>query len=55
MRNSRIPYVSKEKTVMEIRINWAYDKTLYKMTGLYLTKGGDAVTLRASQWISKNK
>jgi|APIni6443716594_1056825.scaffolds.fasta_scaffold108751_2 hypothetical protein len=40
---------------MEMRINWAYDKTLYKMTGLYLTKGGDAVTLRASQWISKNK
>jgi len=48
-------YVSKEKTVMEIRINWAYDKTLHKMIGLYQTKGGDVVTLRASQWISNNK
>ena len=40
---------------MEMRINWVYDKTLYKMIGLYQTKGGDAVTLLASQWISKNK
>jgi hypothetical protein len=47
--------VSKGKTVRELRINWAYDKTLDKMIGLSQIKGGDVVKLAGVQWISKNK
>ena len=49
-----IKYVSKGKTLMERRVNWAYDKTLDKMIGLNQIKGGDVVLVSA-QWISKNK
>jgi hypothetical protein len=48
-------YLSKGKTFMEKRINWAYDKTLNRIIGLYQTKGGDIVSLWAVEWISKNK
>jgi hypothetical protein len=50
-----IKYVTKGKTVMEARINWAYDKTLDRIIGLYQIKGGDNASLWAVQWISKNK
>ena len=50
-----IKFVSKGKTFMERRINWAYDKTLNRLIGLTQTKGGDVVTLSAVEWISKNK
>jgi len=52
--DATIKYVSKGKTFMERRINWAYDKTLDKMIGLSQIKGGDVV-LVSVQWISKNK
>jgi len=42
-------------TIWEQRINWAYNKTLDKLLGLSQIKGGDVVSLRASQWISKDK
>ena len=48
-------FVSKGKTFMERRINWAYDKTLNRLIGLTQTKGGDVVSLSAAQWISKDK
>ena len=48
-------FVSKGKTFMERRINWAYDKTLNRFIGLDQNKGGDVVSLSAAQWISKNK
>ena len=48
-------YLSKGKTFMEKRINWAYDKTLNRIIGLTQTKGGDVVSLSAVEWISKNK
>ena len=48
-------FVSKGKTFMERRINWAYDKTSNRFIGLTQTKGGDVVSLSAAQWISKNK
>jgi hypothetical protein len=48
-------YVTKGKTFMESRINWAYDKTLDKIIGLYQIKGGEIALLWAVQWISKNK
>jgi hypothetical protein len=47
--------VSKGKTVRELRINWAYDKTLDKMIGLCQWKGEDVVKLAVAQWISRNK
>jgi hypothetical protein len=48
-------YVSKGKTFMEERINWAYNKTLNRIIGILQTKGGDNASLWAVQWISKNK
>ena len=48
-------FVSKGKTFLERRINWAYDKTLNRLIGLDQIKGGDVVTLSAVEWISKNK
>ncbi len=48
-------YVTKGKTFMESRINWAYDKTFNRFIGLSQIKGGDVVTLWAAEWISKNK
>lgn len=50
-----IKNVTKGKTVREARINWAYDKTLDKIIGLYQIKGEDIDPLWAVQWISKNK
>jgi len=47
--------VSNGKTIMEQRINWAYDKTLDKIIGLSQIKGGDNASLSAAQWISKDK
>ncbi len=52
--DANVKYVTKGKTVMEARINWAYDKTHDKMIGLSQIKGGDVVELRVAQWISKN-
>jgi hypothetical protein len=52
--DANIKHVSKGKTFMEVRIIWAYDKTLDKMIGLNQIKGGDVVLLSA-QFISKNK
>ena len=46
--------VSKGKTILEQRINWAYNKTIDKMIGLNQIKGGDNATLWAVQWISKD-
>jgi len=48
-------FVSKEKTFMERRINWAYDKNLNRFIGLDQTKGGGVVSLAAAQWISLKK
>ena len=48
-------FVSKGKTFMERRINWAYDKTSNSFIGLTQTKGGDVVSLSAAEWISKNE
>ena len=48
-------FVSKGKTFMERRINWAYDKTSNSFIGLTQTKGGDVVSLSVAEWISKNK
>lgn len=53
--DANVKYVTKGKTFMEFRINWAYDKTHDKMIGLSQMKGGDVVELRVAQWISKNK
>ena len=53
--DATMKFVSKEKTFMERRINWAYDKTLNRFIGLDQTKGGDVVSLSAAEWISKNK
>ena len=50
-----IKNVTKGKTVREARINWAYDKTLDKIIGLYQIKGAYIDTLWVAQWISKNK
>ena len=47
--------VSKDKTIMEQRFLWAYDKTLNKMIGLNQIKGGEDAVLLSGQWISKNK
>ena len=47
--------VTKGKTVRELRINWAYDKTLDKMIGLCQWKGEDVVKLAVAQWISRNR
>jgi hypothetical protein len=52
--DANVKYVTKGKTFMEFRINWAYDKTLNKLIGLSQIKGGDVVELRVAQWISKN-
>jgi hypothetical protein len=49
-----IRYVSGGKPVMEIRINWGYDKNLDKMVGLQQIKGGD-IALLSGHFISKNK
>ena len=53
--DANMKFVSKGKTFMERRINWAYDKTLNRFIGLDQNKGGDVVSLSAAQWISKNK
>ena len=53
--DATMKFVSKEKTFMERRINWAYDKTLNRFLGLDQTKGGDVVSLSAAQWISMKK
>ena len=50
-----IKYVTKGKTFMQSRINWAYDKTHDKIIGLHQIKGGDVASLVAGEWISKNK
>jgi hypothetical protein len=52
--DANIKYVSKGKTFMEVRVIWAYDKTLDKMIGLNQIKGGDVVLL-SGQFVSKNK
>jgi len=52
--DANIRYVSKGKTFMEVRVIWAYDKTLDKMIGLNQIKGGDVVLL-SGQFVSKNK
>jgi len=48
-------YVTKGKTFMESRINWAYNKRLDKMIGLKQNKGGDIASLWSVHFISKNK
>jgi len=53
--DANMKFVSKGKTFMERRINWAYDKTLNRFIGLDQTKGGDVVSVSAAEWISKNK
>jgi hypothetical protein len=53
--DATMKFVSKGKTFMERRINWAYDKTLNRFIGLDQTKGGDVVSLAAAQWISLKK
>jgi len=53
--DANMKFVSKGKTFMERRINWAYDKTLNRFIGLDQTKGGDVVSLSAAEWNSKNK
>ena len=53
--DANMKFVSKGKTFMERRINWAYDKTLNRFIGLDQTKGGDVVSLAAAQWISLKK
>jgi hypothetical protein len=52
--DGNVKYVSKGKTVMEMRINWGYDKNLDKMVGIQRIKGGD-INLLLGQFIAKNK
>jgi len=53
--DANMKFVSKGKTFMERRINWAYDKTLNRFIGLDQTKGGVVASLAAAQWISMKK